>query len=173
MRQVHRFAELKRGLSTKAKLSIFRSVYVPILTYGHECWIMNETVKSRVQEAETRFLRRNSGLTLLDKVESADILESLNTESLLLPLERSLLRWYGRVTRMPRERTAKKLLCSTPIGRRPIGRPRTRWRDYVKDLSWSCFGIPAEHLSFVAEDRDARRLQFGLLSPRPLNDWRV
>ena len=37
-----------------------------------------------------------------------------------LRLERSQLRWYGHVTRMPRERTAKKLLCSTPIGRRPI-----------------------------------------------------
>ena len=82
------------------------------------------------------FLRRISGLTLLDKVKSADIRESLNIESLLLRLERSQLRWYGHVTRMSQERTAKKLLCSTPIRRRPTGRPRTRWRDYV-DLSWS------------------------------------
>ena len=51
-------------LCTKAKLSIFRSVYVPILTYyGHECRIMNEKVRSRVQAAEMRFLRRISDLT--------------------------------------------------------------------------------------------------------------
>ena len=116
---------------------------------------MNEKVRSRVQAAEMGFLRRISSLTLLDKVKSADIRESLNIESLLLRLERSQLRWYGHVTQMSQERTAKTPLCSTPIGRRPTGRPRTLWRDYVEDLSWSRLGIPAEHLSFVAEDRDA------------------
>ena len=67
----------------------------------------------------------------------------------------------------------EKLLCSTPIGRRPRGRPRTRWRDYVEDLSWSRLGIPAEHLSFVAENRDAWRLQLELLPPRPPKNKRV
>ena len=127
---------------------------------------MNEKVRSRVQSAEMGFLRRISRLTLLDKDKSADIRESLNIESLLLRLERSQLRWYGHVTRMFQERTAKKLLCSTPIGRRPRDRPKTRWRDYV-DFSWSRLGIPVEHLSFVAEDRDAWRLQLELLPPRP------
>ena len=87
---------------------------------------MNEKVRFRVQTAEMGFLRRISGLTLLDKVKSADIRESLNIESLLFRLERSQLRWYGRVTQMFQERTAKKLFCSTPIGQRSKGRPRTR-----------------------------------------------
>ena len=70
-------------------LTIFRSVYVPILTYGHECWILKEKVRSQVQAAQMGFLRKISGLTLLDKVKRADIRESLNIESLLLRLERS------------------------------------------------------------------------------------
>ena len=41
IRQLHRSMVLKREFCTKAKLSIFRSVYVPILTYDHDCWIMN------------------------------------------------------------------------------------------------------------------------------------
>ena len=45
IRQLHQSVVLKWELGTKAKLSIFRSVYVPILTYGHECWIMNEKVR--------------------------------------------------------------------------------------------------------------------------------
>ena len=53
-------------------------------------------MRSRVQAAEMVFLR--SGLTLLDKVKSKDIRESLNIESLLLRLERSQLRWYGQWT---------------------------------------------------------------------------
>ena len=133
---------------------------------------MNEKVSFRVQAAELKFLRRISGLTLLDKVKSANIRESLNIELLLLRLERSQLRWCGHVTRISLESTAKKLLYSTLIGRRPRGRPRTRWRDYVEDLSWSRLGIPAKHLSFVAEDRDAWRLQLELLPPRPPKDKR-
>ena len=170
MRQLHRSMVLKRELCTKAKLSIFRSIYVPILTYGNECWIMNEKVRSRFPAAEMGFLRRISGLTLLDEVKSADTCESLNIESLLCRLERSQLRWYGHVTRMSQERTAKKLLCSTTIDQRPTGRPRTRWRDYEEDLSWSRLGISAEHLSFVAEDRDAWRIQLELLPLRPPKD---
>ena len=92
MRQLNRSVLLKRELCTRAKLSIFRSVYVPILTCGHECWIMNEKLRSRVQAVEMGVLRRISGLTLLDKVKSLDIRESLNIESLLLRLERSQLR---------------------------------------------------------------------------------
>ena len=38
---------------------------------------MNEKMRSRVQAAEVEFWRRISGSTLLDKVKSADILESL------------------------------------------------------------------------------------------------
>ena len=119
------------------------------------------------------FFKRIGGFTLLDKVKSADIRASLNIESLLLRLERSQLRWYGHVTRMSQERTAIKPLCLTAIGRRPRGRPRTRRRDYVEDLNWSCLGIPAEHLSFVAEDQDAWRIQLEQLPPRPPKDKRV
>ena len=59
------------------------------------------------------------------------------------------------------------------LGPLELSLPKTRWRDYVEDLSWSRLGIPAEHLSFVAEDRDAWRIQLELLPPRPPKDKRV
>ena len=37
MHQLYRSVVLKRELCTKAKLSVNRSFFVPILTYGHEC----------------------------------------------------------------------------------------------------------------------------------------
>ena len=78
MRKLHRSVVLKRELCIKAKLSFFKSVYAFIFTYGHECWIMNEKVRSRVQAAGMGFLQRISGSTLLDKVKSAVIRESIN-----------------------------------------------------------------------------------------------
>ena len=100
MCQLYRSVVLKRELCTKAKLSVFTSGFVPILTYGHECWVMTERMRSRVQAAEMGFLRKVRGLFLLDKVKSTDIRQSLNIEPLLLRIERSQLRWYGHVTQM-------------------------------------------------------------------------
>ena len=39
---------MNRELSKKAKLSIFKTVFVPILTYGHESWVRTEKVRSQV-----------------------------------------------------------------------------------------------------------------------------
>lgn len=33
---------VKRELSMKAKLSIYRLIYVPALTYSHELWVMTK-----------------------------------------------------------------------------------------------------------------------------------
>ena len=55
-------------------LSIYRSIYVPTLTDGHELWVMSERTRSRIQVAEMSFLlRRVSGLSLRDRVRSSDI----------------------------------------------------------------------------------------------------
>ena len=58
MRALHYSVVMKRELSKKAKLSIFRAVFVPILTYGHESWVMTERMRSQVQAS--RRVARNS-----------------------------------------------------------------------------------------------------------------
>ena len=58
----------KRELSHTAKLSVYKSIFVPILTYGHEPWVMTERVVSQVQSTEMGFLRRVHDVTLHDKV---------------------------------------------------------------------------------------------------------
>ncbi|KAI3373314.1 hypothetical protein L3Q82_006613 [Scortum barcoo] len=56
MRSVYRTIVVKKELSRKAKLSIYQSIYVPTLTYGHELWVMTERTRSRIQAAEMSFL---------------------------------------------------------------------------------------------------------------------
>jgi len=49
-----------------------------------------------------------------------------------------------------------------------VGRPRTRWQDYIEDLGWNRLGLqPSEVLEVVA-DRDVWRLNLELLPPQPL-----
>ena len=133
MRQLYRSVVLKQELGTKAKLSVFRSVFVPILTYGSECWVMTERVRSLVQ-------------------------------ALLLRTERPQLRWYGHVTRMSHEQTAKQLMDALPSGKRLRGRPRTRWRNYVEDLAGHVLEFH-QQIATSWGDRNAWRSQLELLPP--------
>ncbi|TWW66958.1 hypothetical protein D4764_20G0009900, partial [Takifugu flavidus] len=59
--------------------------------------------------------------------EKLCIREELGVEPLLLHVERSQMR-------------------------RPTGRPRTRWRDYVSRLAWECLGIPPDELEEVRRE---------------------
>ena len=116
MRALHNSVVMKRELSKKAKLSIFEAVFVPILTYGHESWVMTKRMRSQVQASEMRFLRKIEGVTLFNKVRSSEIRKSLNIESLHLRIERSQLRWFGHVSRMPQERLPKQALLPKQMG---------------------------------------------------------
>ena len=53
--------------------------------------------------------------------------------------------------------TPKQLMDALPSAKKPGGRPRTRWRNYVEDLAWSPLGIPPAKLPLVAGDRNAWR----------------
>ncbi len=50
MRSMYRSVVVKKELSCKANLSIYRSIYVPTLTYDHELWVMTERTRARIQK---------------------------------------------------------------------------------------------------------------------------
>ncbi|KAK3513744.1 hypothetical protein QTP70_028732 [Hemibagrus guttatus] len=91
MRSMYRSVVVKKELSRKAKLSIYQSIYVPTLTYGHELWVMTEMIRSRIQAAKMSFLRRVVGCSLRDKVRSSVTREELGVEPLLLHVERGIV----------------------------------------------------------------------------------
>ena len=167
MRALHYSVVTKRELSKKAKLSIFKAVFVPILTYGYESWVMTERMRSQVQASKMRFIRRIEGVTLFNKVRRSEIRKSLNIEPLLLRIERSQLRWFGHVSRMPQKRLPKQALLAKANGKRPVGRPRTRWADYTEDLGWNRLGLRPSEMMEMMEDREAWRLNLELLPPQP------
>jgi len=95
-----------------------------ILIYGYESWVMTVSIRSQVQAYNTWFLRRIEAVKLM------------KIEPLLLRIERSQLRWFGHVSRMPQGFPNKLYLH-----KRPVGRPRTRREDYIEDLEWNHMGF--------------------------------
>ena len=81
LRELYHPAVTKWKLSNTAKLSSFKSIFVPILTYGHESWVMSKRVLSQVQVAEMEFLWRVHGLTLHKKVGSCEICKNPECKS--------------------------------------------------------------------------------------------
>ena len=75
---------LKRELSQKKRLSVYRKIFVPTLTYGHEFWVLTERMRLRTQTTEMSFLHRVAGLSLGNKMRSSVIWERLRVEFLLL-----------------------------------------------------------------------------------------
>ncbi|KAK3528421.1 hypothetical protein QTP86_034238 [Hemibagrus guttatus] len=172
MLSMYRSVVVKKELSQKAKLSIYQSIYVPTLTYGHELWVMTERVRSRIQAAEMSFLRRVAGRSLRDRVRSSVTREELGVEPLLFHIERGQLRWLGHLFRMPPGRLPGEVFRACPTGKRPRGRPRTRWRDYVFRLAWERLGVPPEELEEVSGERECHQ-GLGEASPGPLGGPRM
>ncbi|XP_058251558.1 uncharacterized protein LOC131356504 [Hemibagrus wyckioides] len=122
MQSVYRSVVLNKELSLGSTLSL------PILTYGHELWVMTEKTKSRIRAAEMSFFHRVAGHSLRDRVRSSVTREELGVEPLLLHIERGQLRWLGHLFRMPPGRLPGEVFRACPTGKTPQGRPRA-WRD--------------------------------------------
>ena len=48
-------------------------------------------------------------------------------------INEGVLRWFGHVERMEKDRIAKTVYIGDCAGSRSVGRPRKRWTDTVKD----------------------------------------
>jgi len=97
-------------------------------------------------------------------VRSSDIQRELRVEPLLLHVERSQLRWFRHVIRMPPGHFPFRARLT---GRRPQGRPRTHWRDNTSHLAWERLGVPQEELESVAGEKEAWGALLSRLPPRP------
>ena len=94
-----------------------------------------------------------------------EIRKALNVGT-LLRIERSQLRWFSHVPRMSQERLSRQALLAKPSGKRPRGRPRPRWSNYISDLAWSRLGVEPAELSEIAVDREVFRVLW-VLTPQP------
>jgi hypothetical protein len=54
------------------------------------------------------------------------------------------MRWAGHVLFMTEERKVYKILVESPEGKRPLGRPKRRWEDWIGidgEIGWGWSGF--------------------------------
>ena len=55
-----------------------------------------------------------------------------SSPNIIRSLKSRRLRWAGHVARVEKSRNVFRVLVGKPDGKRPLGRPRCRWEDYIK-----------------------------------------
>ncbi|XP_076056583.1 uncharacterized protein LOC143034426 [Oratosquilla oratoria] len=70
----------------------------------------------------------------LDHMRNKTIIDELDLDSMLDNVERAQLRWYGHVKRMEPERYPRRYYEWRPAGKRPVGKPRMKWRTNIEGV---------------------------------------
>jgi hypothetical protein len=127
-------------LTRKAKIKLYKSVILPVVTHGCETWTMNEVEEEKLRIFERKVLRkifgsiqRENGVWTIRTNE--EVYNLYGKEDIIKFIKSQRLRWWGHTHWMEDERNFKTLTQWKPPATRPIGRPRTRWQDDVlKDI---------------------------------------
>ena len=129
----------EKAIPKQVKICMYTTILRPVILYGSETWTLTKRLKSKIQAAEMRILRLIYGVTKRDRIKNDIIRDTLKVTSILTVIERNQLRWFGHVLRMNDNRDVKRLYRWNPgLGtrrKRPIGRPRKRWRDEIKEIT--------------------------------------
>jgi hypothetical protein len=123
-----------KGLSLACSRVLHESMLVPVLMYGSETMVWNPKYRSKVQAVQMDNLRGVLGIRRTDKMRNEYIREVCGVDKGVIErINESMLRWFGHVERMDGNRLVKRMYSSECVGNRPVGRPKKRWIDSVKE----------------------------------------
>ena len=120
-----------RHVPKRVKVLMYKTILRPTLCYGSESWTLTQKTRGKVAAAEMRVLRLIEGVTRRDRLRNDDIRERLGIEAITTNVEKGQLRWFGHLHRMEEDRIPKRLCDWKPNTRRPVGRPRRRWKENI------------------------------------------
>jgi len=105
-------------------MKFYKVITRPTLLYGSETWVTAKRDMTRLEAAETRFLRSVQGYTRLDKIRSEVIRKELEISGIQDVKSKCKQNWINHLKRMDNTRLPKYALNYKPRGRRDHGRPR-------------------------------------------------
>ena len=149
---------LNRNLKLTTKIKVYQAIVLSILLYGSETWTLYSKHLKKLNVFHLRCLRRVLHITWQDKVPNNEVLASCGCMNMHSIVAERTLRWAGHVQRMPEDRLPKAIFYSElKDGRRPIGRPKKRYKDHLLDTLKNCGINPGSFEAAAANRRGWKR----------------
>ncbi|KAJ4438525.1 hypothetical protein ANN_14470 [Periplaneta americana] len=152
-----------RGLLSKnLKVRIYKTVILPVVTYGCETWTLTLREEHRLRVFESKVLRKIFGAKRDEvtgewrKLHNTELHAFYSSDDIMRNIKSRRLRWAGHVGRMGESRNAYRVLVGRPEGKRLLGRHRRRWEDNIK-MDLREVGYDDREWINLAQDRDLRR----------------
>jgi hypothetical protein len=147
-----------RLLSRKTKVTLYKTLIRPVLTYASETWTLTKQDENRLDAFERKILRRIYGPIKDGEVwrrrNNAELYGLYQDVSVVKFIKINRLRWLGHLFRMDDLELPKRVLFSDPVGRRSVGRPKLRWLD---DVVADCRALGQRNWKVAAGNREVWR----------------
>jgi len=149
-------------LSKKLKIKIYRTIILPALLYGCENWSLTLREERRLRVFENRALRRVFGPKRVEvtgkwtKLHNEELSDLYSLPNIVQVVKSRRMRWVGHVAPMVEGRGVHRVLVGKPEGKRPMRRPRRRWKDNIRMDLQEVGGGCGDWME-LAQDRDRWR----------------
>jgi hypothetical protein len=146
-------------LPKNLKIKIYRTIIFPVVLYGCETWSLILREERRLRVLENRVLRdvfgpkRDEVRGEWRKLHNEELNDLYSLPNIVLVVKSRRMRWAGHVARMGEDRGVYRVLVGKPEGKRPLGRPRSRWEDNIKMDQQEVGGGRGDWME-LAQDRD-------------------
>ena len=156
-----------RNVRLSTKIKVYKAVVLSSLLYGCESWTLYRRHMKQLERFHLRSLRSLLGIKWQDRVTNLEVLEQASLVSIEAMILKAQLRWTGHVIRMDSSRLPRQLLYGELTqGTRPVGRPKKRFKDVIKDNLKQCGIAPSE-----LETRAANRTEWRALTRKACNKF--
>ena len=125
-------------LSKNLKIKIYRTIILSVVLYGCETWSLTLREECRLRAFENWVLRRVFGPKRDEvtgewkKLHNEELSDLYPLPNIVRVVKSRRMRWAGHVACIGEWRGVHRVLVGKPEGKRPLGRPRRRWKDNIK-----------------------------------------
>ena len=111
---------------------------LPVVLYGCETWSLTLREERRLRVFENMVLRRVFGPKRDEvtgewrKLHNEKLNDLYSSPNIVRVIQSRRMRWEGHLARMGEMRGVYRVLEGKPEGKRPLGRPRSRWEYDIK-----------------------------------------
>jgi hypothetical protein len=148
--------------SKNLKIKIYKTVILPVVRYGCETWSLTVREEHRLRVFENRVLRKIFGPKREEdgsrrKLHNDELHDPYSSPNNVRVIKSRRMKGAGQVARMGEGRGVYRVLVGRPEGKRPLERPRRRWKDNIK-MDLREIGVDGANWIRLAQDRVQWRL---------------